>query len=123
MMATSTSKQQDMQMTLAAPTLKGKRTSPEARAKRSEGREDEIQPEARREAVAPTAMIQEMHTEAAAKLKLAMESTAEVLGIPTREVMDMSPILNVETSEARLIEGNTHTTKERLQNRRMEWKI
>ena len=112
MMATSTSKQQDMQMTLAAPTLNGKRTSPEARAKRSEGREDGTQPssspveknknteKARREVVALTPMIQEMHAEVAAKLKLAVESTAEALGIPPREVMDMSPILNAETSEA-----------------------
>ena len=99
-------------MTLAAPTLKGKRVSPEAHAKRSEGREDDIQQtnspaeknknteKARREAVAPTPMIQEMHAEVAAKLKFAMESTAEALGIPPREVMDMSPILNAETSEA-----------------------
>ena len=97
-MASSAANHQDMQTMQTPSTQKGKRTSPEALVKDTAERKDGTQPASSLEAVALTMPFQETHGEK--HLMQAMESTAETLGIPVQEVMDMASIANAERQEA-----------------------
>ena len=97
-MASSAANHQVM-LTMRTPsTQKGKRTSPEALVKDTAERKDGTQPASSLEAVALTMPFQETHGEK--HVMQAMESTAETLGIPVQEVMDMASIVNAERLEA-----------------------
>ena len=97
-MASSAANHQVM-LTMRTPsTQKGKRTSPEALVKDTAERKDGTQPASSLEAVALTMPFQE--TRGGKHLMQAMESTAETLGIPVQEVMDMASIVNAERQEA-----------------------
>ena len=97
-MAASTANQQVMPTIHTPSTQKGKRISPEMLVKDTAERKDGTQPASPLEAAVLTMPSQE--SQGQKHVRQAMESTAETLGIPVQDVIDMASITNPERSEA-----------------------
>ena len=97
-MASSAANHQVMPTIHTPSTQKRKRTSPEMLVKDTAERKDGTQPASPLEAVVLTMPFQE--SQGQKHVRQAMESTAETLGIPVQDVIDMASITNPERPEA-----------------------